>query len=126
MTRQVDTKKGLGNVQFLASLMVIALVGYVLFQLSYPFYAFQRLEDTMQEWARINVHRSRVDDNEMLLEVRWIIDRYKIPLDPEAIKVEYDQERRVLAVYAEYDVYVEFPGYTHHYHFEPYAEAEGG
>jgi hypothetical protein len=61
----------------------------------------------------------------MLLEIRWIIDRYKIPLDPENIKVEYDTERRVLSLYAEYDVYVEFPGYVHHYHFEPYAEAEG-
>ena len=119
-----DTTRGIGNLQFVVSLLIIAVVGYVLLQLLYPFYAFQSLEGTMEEWVRIAVHRSDRDDTELLEKVRWMIDRHKIPLDPEDIKIEYDSERRVLSVYAEYDVYVEFPGYTHHYYFEPYAEAE--
>ena len=81
MNMHVRTTRGIGNVQFIASLLVIALVGYVLFQLLYPFYAFQRLEETMEEWAKINVHRSHRDDNEMLLQVRWIIDRYNFARD---------------------------------------------
>ena len=51
--------------------------------------------------------------------------RHNIPLDPADIRIEHDPERRVLSVSAEYDVYVELPGYTHYYRFEPYAEVEG-
>jgi hypothetical protein len=121
-----DTTRGIGNFQFVVSLLIVAVVGYVLFQLLYPFYAFKSLEGTMEEWVKVSVHRSDRDVTEMLEKIRWLVDRYKIPLDPNAIQVEYDPERRTLSVHAEYDVYVEFPGYTHHYHFEPYAEADAG
>jgi hypothetical protein len=124
MKKDTRTTIGIGNVQFIASLLVIALVAYVLFQLLYPYYAYQRLESTMEEGAEIAVQRSDRDDTEMMDKIRWLIDRYKIPLDPDDIRVEYDRERKVLSVSAEYDVYVEFPGYTHHYHFQPYAEAK--
>ncbi len=121
-----DARSGIGNFQFVASLSIIGLVGYVLFQFLYPFYAFKSLEGTMEEWVRVSVHRSDRDTTEMLEKIRWLIGRYKIPLDPDEIRIEYDREQRALSVYAEYDVYVEFPGYTHHYHFKPYAEAEAG
>lgn len=112
--------------QFIGSLLVIAVVAYVLFQLLYPYYAYQRLESVMEEWVRVSVHRSDRDTTEMLERLRWLVDRYKIPLDPDDIRIEYDRERKVLSVCAEYDVYVELPGYTHHYRFKPYAEAQGG
>ena len=43
------------------------------------------------------------------------------------LSLSAEERQEVLTVYAEYDVYVEFPGYTHYYHFEPYIQvtAEG-
>ena len=79
----------------------------------------------MQEWVKVAVHRSDRDPTEMVEKIRWLVDRYKIPMDPDDIKIEYDPETRVLSVNADYDVYVEIPGHTQHYHFKPYAEAEG-
>ena len=122
MTR--DTRRGAGNLPFAASLLIVAVIGYLLFQLLYPFYAFRSLVGTMEESLRISGNRSDGDHTEILEEVRWVIDRYNIPLDPNEIQIDYDPERKVLSAYAEYDVYVDLPGYTHHYHFEPYAEAE--
>ena len=126
MMRYVRTSRGIGTVQFLVSVLVIALVSFVIFRLLYPYYAYQRVEGVMQEWVKVAVHRSNRDPTEMIEKIRWLVDRYKIPLNPDDIKIEYDPETGVLSVYTEYDVYVEIPGYTQHYHFRPYAEAEGG
>ena len=122
-----DTKStgGVGNLQLALSLLIIIVVGYVTFQLLYPVYAFQSLEGTMEEGIKISVRKGDDHHTEMLETIGRIIDRYNIPLDPADIRIEHDPERRVLSVSAQYDVYVELPRYTHHYHFEPYAEAEG-
>jgi hypothetical protein len=121
-----DTRSigGVSNVLSAVSLLIILVVGYVTFQLLYPVYAFQSLKGAMEEGIKITVQSSDDHHTEMLEEIRRIIDRHNIPLDPVEIRIEHDPERRVLSVSAEYDVYVEFPGYTHYYHFEPYAEAE--
>ena len=55
-------------------------------------------------------------------KIQWTIDRHKIPLDIKDVEIVYDPEEKMLGVYAEYDVYVTFPGYVHHYFFQPYAE----
>lgn len=123
MIKHARSTKGNGNLQFLAYLLIFGLVCYGGFKMLYPYYAYKSIERTMQHWANVAIHRGDKDLTEMREKIKWMIDRHKIPLDPDEVEVEYSPEEKLLTVYAEYDVYVEFPGYTHHYHFEPYAEA---
>ena len=116
---------GTGTVQFLVSILVVALLSYVIFQFLYPYYAYQRVEGVMQDWVKVAVQKSDRDPREMIEKIRWLVDRYKIRLDPDDIQIEYDPETKVLAVYDDYDVYVELFGHENHYHFKPYAEAQG-
>jgi len=126
MRKDKKSTGGVGNLQLAVSLLIIIVVGYVTFQLLYPVYAFQSLEGTMEEGIKISVRKGDDHHTEMMEKIRRIIDRHNIPLDPADIRIEHDPERGVLSVSAQYHVYVELPGYTHHYYFEPYAEAEGG
>ena len=126
MRKEKRSTGGVGSVQLAASLLIILVVGYVAYRLLYPVYAFQSLEGAMEEGIKTSVREGDHHHTEMMEKIRRIIDRHDIPLDLADIRIERDPERRVLSVSAEYHVYVELPGYTHHYHFEPYAEAEGG
>jgi hypothetical protein len=119
-----NPRAGAGNLQTVVFLAFIAAACYVIFQVVYPLYGFKCVEGAMEEWAEVAVHRSDRDPTEMLDKIRWLVDRYNIPLDPDSIQIEYDPDQKVLTVYARYDVYVSFPGYSHHYSFEPHAEAE--
>lgn len=77
----------------------------------------------MEQWAKITLYRGGGRNYADLTEqMRWTIERHKIPLDVKDVEIVYDPEEKMLSVYAEYDVYVEFPGYVHHYFFQPYAE----
>ena len=124
MSKNSTRSRGIGIVQFVVALVILLVAGYVIFQLLYPVDAFQSLEGAMEEGIKISVRTSDDHHTEMMEEIRRIIDRHSIPLDPADIRIVHDPERRVLSVYAEYGVHVEFPGYTHYYHFEPYTEAE--
>jgi hypothetical protein len=109
--------------------LIIGAVCYVGFKLFYPYYAYMSLERTMKHWARIALLGGDTEYSQMKEKMNWTIDRHNIPLDTDDIQINYyaEEKEEVLTVYAEYDVYVELPGYTHYYHFEPYAQvtAEG-
>lgn len=113
---------GSGNMQFLLIVVFLAAACYVGFKMGMPYYAYRSLERTMKQWAKITLYRGGRDYSDLKDKIRWTIDRHKIPLDLNDFEIEYDPEEKMLSVYAEYDVYVQFPGYVHHYYFQPYAE----
>ncbi len=114
---------GSGNLQFLVTAVVLVVACYVGIQMGKPYYAYRSLERTMEEWAKITLYRGGGRNYADLTEkMRWTIARHEIPLDVKDVEIVYDPEEKMLSVYAEYDVYVEFPGYVHHYFFQPYAE----
>ena len=121
---QRNSKKttGSGNLQFLVTAVILGVACYVGIRMGMPYYAYRSLERTMEQWAKITLYRGGMNYADLNEKIGWTIDRHKIPLDVKDVEIVYDPEEKMLSVYAGYDVYVEFPGYVHHYFFEPYAE----
>ena len=119
-----DSKKttGSGNLQFLVIAVILMVACYVGIQMGKPYYAYRSLQSTMEQWAKITLFRGGRNYSDLIEKMKWTIDRHKIPLDVKDVEIIYDPEEKMLSVYAEYSVDVEFPGYVHHYFFQPYAE----
>jgi hypothetical protein len=113
---------GNGNLQFLLTAVILIIACYVGIQMGKPYYAYRSLERTMEQWAKITLYRGDKNYSDLNAKIRWTIERHKIPLDVQDVEIVYDPEEKMLGVYAEYDHYVTFPGYEHHYFFQPYAE----
>lgn len=122
--RQRNARKtaGGGNLQFIVTATILVVAAYVGIRMGKPYYAYRSLQSTMRQWAKITLYRGDRNFSDLTDKIRWTIDRHKIPLNIEDVEITYDADEKTLSVYAAYDVYVEFPGYTHHYFFEPYAE----
>ncbi len=120
--RRSRRSAGGGNLQFLVILVLLVAGCYVGIRLAKPYYAYRSLERTMEQWAKITLYKGGRNYNDLMEKIQWTIDRHKIPLDIQDVEITHDPEEKMLSVYAEYDVYVTFPGYEHHYFFQPYAE----
>jgi len=120
--RDLWITRGNGNLQFVLIAMVILALCFVGVKMGKPYYAYRSLERTMKQWAKITLYRGGHNYSDLIEKIKWTIDRHQIPLEIEDVEIEYDPEEKMLSVYAEYDVYVAFPGYEHHYFFQPYAE----
>lgn len=118
-----ESTKGIGNLQFIVILLLLAVACYVGFKMGEPYYAYRSLQSTMKQWAKITLYRGDNNYSDLYDKMKWTIERHNIPLSIEDVEVVFDREEKTLSVYAEYDVYVELPGYEHHYFFQPYAEA---
>ena len=114
--------RGSGNLQFIVVLILLVAACYAGYEMGKPYFAYRSLERTMQQWAKITLYRGGNDYSDLYDKVKWTISRHNIPLTIEDVEVVFDKEEKILTVYAEYDVYVELPGYVHHYFFQPYAE----
>jgi hypothetical protein len=128
MLRRNIRRAGGGNLQFLMTIGILVIACYVGIKMGRPYFAYRSLQNTMEQWAEITLQRGDRNYGDLMEKIRWTIDRHNIPLDIQDVKIVYEPDEKMLGVYAEYDVYVEFPGYEHHYFFQPYAEvyAEGG
>lgn len=122
MPRHPKKVAGSGNLQFLVVAAILLIACYVGIRLGAPYYAYRSLQRTMNQWAKITLYRGGLDYSDLIEKLKWTIDRYDIPLDVKDVDIKYDPEEKMLSVYAEYDVYVEFPGYEYHYFFQPYAK----
>jgi hypothetical protein len=117
-------KRGNGNLQFFLFLLIVVAACYVGIKMGKPYYAYRSLQSTMRQWAKITLYRGDNNYSDLTEKIKWSIERHNIPLDIRDVHIEYDPEEKILSVYAEYDVYVKFPGYEHHYFFQPYAEVQ--
>jgi hypothetical protein len=119
-----DSKKntGSGNLQFLLGAVFLMVACYVGISMFKPYYAYRSLERTMEQWAKISLYKGDRRYSDLKEKIQWTIDRHNIPLDIQDVEIVYDPEEKMLSVYAEYDVYVTFPGYEYHYFFQPYVE----
>ena len=124
MLRAIRNHRGDGKLQFVVILSILVALSYVGVKMGKPYFAYRSLERTMEQWAKITLYRGDRNYADLIEKIKWTIDRHNIPLTIEDVQIEYDPEERVLSVYAEYDFYVEFPGYVHHYFFQPYAEVQ--
>jgi hypothetical protein len=122
LRRNHAKNSGRGNLQFLLLAAILLAGCYVGIKMGKPYLAYRSLERTMEQWAKITLYKGGRNYSDLTAKIQWTIDRHKIPLDIEDVEILYDPEEKMLSVYAEYDVYVEFPGYEHHYFFQPYAE----
>ena len=121
--RALRSARGNGNLQFAAILLVIAGLCYVGIKMSMPYFAYRSLQSTMKQWANITLYRGGRSYSDLIEKIQYTIDRHNIPLDIENVEIDFNPEEKRLTVYAEYHVYVTFPGYEYHYFFQPYAEA---
>ena len=115
--------RGLGTFSSILTFVIILAAIYAGIKMAIPFHAYKDLEGTMQYWAEITLYQGNTNYLELLQNVMEKVAWHNIPLDKSDIKIEYDKEEQTLSVSAEYDVYVEFPGYSHHFHFTPEAFA---
>ncbi len=122
MRRNPKRAAGGGNLQFILVATILIIACYVGFRLAQPYYAYKSLEHTMKQWAKITLYRGGHDYSDLLDKIQWTIERHDIPLDVKDVEIKYDPAEKMLSVYAEYDGYVEFPGYEYHYFFQPYVE----
>lgn len=113
---------GGGNLQFLLVIAILSAACYVGIKMGRPYFAYRSLERTMEQWATITLYKGGSNYSDLHEKIQWSIERHRIPLNMEDVEIVYDPEQEMLGVYAEYDVYVDFPGYQHHYFFQPYAE----
>ena len=111
-------KSGLGS---LVTLLLIVGAGYVGLKMGEPYFAYMDLVKTMEYWAEYDLKKGDLKYTSLMKNVQEAIDENDIPLDANELKIVYNTKKRRLIVSAEYDVYVEFPGYEHHYHFTPEA-----
>jgi len=121
--KALRSARGNGNLQFAVIALILVALCVVGIKMGKPYYAYRSLERTMKQWAKITLYRGGRDYSDLIDKIKWTIDRHNIPLDIEDVEIEFDPKEKMLSVYAEYDVYVTFPGYEHHYFFQPYAEA---
>jgi hypothetical protein len=113
---------GSGNLQFIVTAAILVTACYVGFSMGKPYLAYRSLERTMEQWAKISLYKGDRRYSDLKEKIQWTIDRHNIPLDIQDVEIVYDPEEKMLSVYAEYDVYVTFPGYEYHYFFQPYVE----
>ena len=112
-------KKGKSNLGPLIGILLIAAGGYVGLKLGEPYFAYLDLVKTMDYWADYDISQGDLKYTKLLENVQDTIDEHGIPLDVTDLLINYDRKKALLTVSAEYDVYVEFPGYEYHYHFSP-------
>lgn len=124
MLRAIRNRRGDGKLQFVLILLILVALSYVGVKMGQPYYAYRSLERTMEQWAKITLYKGDKNYADLMEKIKWTIDQHDIPLAIEDVQIEYDPDEKVLSVYAEYDVYVELPGYEHHYFFQPHAEVQ--
>ena len=119
MIASLKNKKGKGSLGLLIGLMLIAAGGYVGLKLGEPYLAYMDLKKTMDYWADHDISQGDMKYTNLLKNVQETINEHGIPLNATDLIINYDKQKTLLTVSAEYDVYVELPGYEHHYHFSP-------
>ncbi len=117
-------KKGNSNLPFLISLLILAAACYVALKLGEPYLAYLDLQKKMNYWADFDFSRGNTNFSDLRKNLKEVIDEHQIPLNIDDIQIEFDEIQKTLRVSAEYDVYVEFPGYDYYFHFSPTVEIE--
>jgi len=119
MINPVGNSRGIGSFSSILIFSIILAAIYGVIKLATPFYAYKDLEGTMQYWAESTLYQGSTSYHELKKHVMEKADWHDIPLEKSDIQIEYNEAEKTLRVYAEYDVYVEFPGYSHYFHFSP-------
>jgi hypothetical protein len=117
-------RRGASGIGFLVILLIFAAALYVGIRLAMPYFAYRDLQGTMKYWGRVCLYRGDSDFRDLRDNIREKIEKYGIPLQDNDVQIEFDPSRKILTVYATYDIEVAFPGYVHHYHFAPYARVQ--
>ena len=123
MRKLSDINNQTGSAKTLLLLLLVVMCIYAGIKLIKPYYGYKDLQGTMEYWTKITLYRGDANYSEFRDKMAWIIEEHDIPLDIDEIQITYDRDEKSLTVSAEYDVIVEFPGYEHIFHFEPYAYA---
>jgi len=124
MDRRPLGGNGAGGIGFLLTLLLLGAGLYAGIKLAMPYYAYRDLQTAMRYRARISLYSGDRDFLELRRVIREKIDKHEIPLREDQVRIEFDPDKRTLAVSANYEVEVEFPGYTHRFHFSPFARVE--
>ena len=111
--------RGAGNFSSILIFGLILAAIYGVIKLATPYYAYKDLEGTMQYWAETTLYQGGSSYHELMQHVMEKVDWHEIPLEKSDIHIEYNEADKSLRVYAEYGVYVDFPGYSHYFHFSP-------
>ncbi len=121
---QTNTQKGNISLPLLIFFLMIAAIGYGALKLGEPYFANLDLQKKMTYWADFDFKQGNSDFSNLRKNLKEVIDKHQIPLNMKDIQIEFDEINETLFVYAEYYVYVEFPGYVYPLHFSPTVEIE--
>jgi len=120
----LNNRKGKSGLGPLIGIVLVVAAGYVGLKLGEPYFAYMDLMKTISYWADHDISQGDIRYTNLLEKAQETIDEHGIPLDAGDLIINYDKEKSLLTVRAEYDVYVEFPGYEYHYHFTPEVEIQ--
>ena len=122
----LHSSRGAAPVKTALLVIVAAVVCFVGIRMLEPVYDNVMLKRTMNQWAKWHVLSGSVDTSELRAHIQDAIDEHDIPLDQGDVRVEFDRGTGVLTVNADYEVFVELPGYVHTYRFTPEVEVSEG
>ena len=118
------TRKGKGSLSLIGGLLVIIGAAYAGVQITMPYFANADLEKKMAYWANYDFRQGNMDYPNFLKNIKETINTHDIPLRMNDIKIDYNPDLEQLTISAQYDVYVQFPGYEHHIAFSPLVEIQ--
>lgn len=124
MFGHLRNERAAGKVAPLFLVLIVLAAGYAAIQLAIPYNAYKDLQRTMQYWANFSLQRGDTDYSDLISKVMDTVENHQIPLEKDDIEIFYDNREKSLSVRAEYNVYVEFPGYQHQLRFSPEAMAQ--
>ena len=122
MQNPLKNPKGIGKISVIFLILIVGASFYLGKKLGKPYYAYYDLQRDMQYWTEMSLTRSDYDHGTLTSNVMETVRKHNIPLNLGDLKVEYNHRERHLKISAQYEVEVEFPGYTHIIDFMPSAE----
>lgn len=117
--RQRVSERGEGNAKFIATLSVVALVGYILYTILPIYYKEQQLNHDVKEETRVSAINGR-DPKLVQQSVKKIVDNIDFPVD---IKIEVTKKGEKLTTKCSGTVPISFIVYT--YNYNVYVEQVG-
>lgn len=117
--RQRVSERGEGNAKFIATLSVVALIGYILYTVLPIYYKEQQLNHDAKEETRVSAINGR-DPKLVQQSIKKIVDNIDFPTD---IKIEVTKKGDKLTTKCTGTVPISFLVYT--YNYNVYVEQVG-
>ena len=105
------------TIRALSGLLIVVAIFYVAYKLVPPYFNEYQFEDAMGAEARYSAYNTQRTEQDIREAVSKKAQEYDIPLKPDDIHVQRNGAE--LAIWADYAVHVDLPGYPLDLQFHP-------